>query len=66
MEINACLKMYKNSPKSNLSNAIKLEKTVICLMQNMAKIKKKFFLFGSGGHAKACIDVIEVVVVYVK
>ena len=25
------LKMYKNSPKSNLSNAIKLEKTVICL-----------------------------------
>ena len=25
----------------------------------MAKIKKNFFLFGSGGHAKACIDVIE-------
>ena len=25
----------------------------------MAKIKKKTFLFGSGGHAKACIDVIE-------
>ena len=25
----------------------------------MAKIKKKLFLFGSGGHAKACIDVIE-------
>ncbi len=25
------LKMYKNSPKSNLSNAIKLEKSVICL-----------------------------------
>ena len=25
----------------------------------MAKNKKKLFLFGSGGHAKACIDVIE-------
>ena len=25
------LRMYKNSPKSNLSNAIKLEKSVICL-----------------------------------
>jgi len=25
----------------------------------MAKIKKNFFIFGSGGHAKSCIDVIE-------
>ena len=25
------LKMYKNSPKSNLSNAMKLEKMIICL-----------------------------------
>ena len=55
------LKMYKNSPKSNLSNAIKLEKSVICLLQQCRIWQKlrKFFLFGSGGHAKACIDVIE-------
>ena len=25
----------------------------------MAKVKKKFYIFGSGGHAKSCIDVIE-------
>ena len=25
----------------------------------MAKAKKKFYIFGSGGHAKSCIDVIE-------
>ena len=25
----------------------------------MAKVKKKFYVFGSGGHAKSCTDVIE-------
>ena len=38
------LKMYKNSPKSNLSNAMKLEKSlfVYLAVQNMAKVKKNF------------------------